>query len=77
MQTPGLLLLNFPFTPTPLLPCRAAGAWDEVCVWRGCVGSRRLPAQQRDDLTCMAGELHKNVPKCRLCEAKRARFQNN
>lgn len=46
MQTPGLLLLDFPFTPTPLLPCRAAGAWDEVwCgvgVWgaAGCLLSR-------------------------------------
>lgn len=29
----------------------------------GVCGELRLPAQQRDDLTCMAGELHKNVPK--------------
>lgn len=75
---------DFLFTLAPGSPAgRLLGIWMECVCARGgggarvCVWSSLLPAQQRDDLTCMAGELHKNVPKRRICEAKRACFQNN
>ena len=51
----------------PLLPCRAAWGLDEVCGWRGGIwvhaGADSCLLSRGGDLTCLPGELHKNVPK--------------